>query len=105
MHVISPSHVPPNQDRQGKIVQGIIFIRVQEPKRVLDIKVLFAPLTPRARLSRQAMLREPMECEVEARLARWQRGGGDQRNTGQKKPEEPAKRTPTFWRSPAPSYR
>ena len=31
MHVISPSHVPPNQDGQGKKVQEIIFIRVQEP--------------------------------------------------------------------------
>src|SRR6476620_5072473 len=34
----SPSHVPPNQDGQGKKVHGIIFIRVQEPKRVFDIK-------------------------------------------------------------------
>jgi hypothetical protein len=26
MHVISPSHVPPNQDGQGKKVHGIIFV-------------------------------------------------------------------------------
>jgi hypothetical protein len=41
MHVISPSHVPPNQDRQGKKVQGIIFVRAQEPNRVSAIIDLF----------------------------------------------------------------
>ena len=41
----SPSHVPPNQDGQGKKVHGIIFIRVQEPKRVFDIKIFFGELS------------------------------------------------------------
>jgi hypothetical protein len=38
MHVISPSHVPPNQDGQGKKVHGIIFVGTQEPVLIFEVK-------------------------------------------------------------------
>ena len=41
--MISPSHVPPKQDGQGKKVQEIIFSRAQEPKIDFDIRNLFWP--------------------------------------------------------------
>jgi hypothetical protein len=42
MHVISPSHVPPNQDGQGKKVQGIIFVGASEPGRIFEVKSLLS---------------------------------------------------------------
>jgi hypothetical protein len=58
MHVISPSHVPPKQDGQGKKVQEIIFSRALEPKIDFDIRNLFWPpvRVPDLRITRSRLI-------------------------------------------------